>query len=263
MSFPLEQNPRITKLHTFFRKTRTADYRFPGESHDFWELVCVEEGRVGITAGEQIFELEPGQAFLHPPMQFHSIYSTGSSCPTYYIFTFAGGDIPDFEDCVCRIPDLSRVKSLYELGRKTFYVHHGWIQRLMEDAPNPLLFTKQLEFLLLQLSQKEQPRNRTQSAQNYATIMQAIHQNLHRRLTVPELAALCNMSEINLQKTFSRYAGVGVMEYFSRIKMQRAIELLRQGLSVKETALQLGYKDQNYFSTSFKRITGQSPSVYK
>ena len=67
------------------------------------------------------------------------------------------------------------------------------------------------------------------------------------------------MSNINLQKTFSKYAGVGVMEYFNRAKMQRATEVLRLGASVKEAALQVGFHDQNYFSTVFKRITGRSP----
>ena len=71
------------------------------------------------------------------------------------------------------------------------------------------------------------------------------------------------MSEINLQKTFSRYAGVGIMEYFNRIKMRKATELLVEGLSVKETALKLGFHDQNYFSTMFKRITGHTPSKIK
>ena len=75
-----------------------------------------------------------------------------------------------------------------------------------------------------------------------------------------ELAFLCNMSAINLQKIFSRYAGVGVMEYFNRVKMRKATELLEEGLSVKETALRLGFHDQNYFSTVFKRIIGVAPS---
>ena len=53
------------------------------------------------------------------------------------------------------------------------------------------------------------------------------------------------------------------MEYFNRIKMQRAAELLNEGVSVKQAALQVGFHDQNYFSTVFKRITGHTPSKYK
>jgi AraC-like DNA-binding protein len=42
----------------------------------------------------------------------------------------------------------------------------------------------------------------------------------------------------------------------------QAIHYLQQGHSVKETALILGYRDQNYFSTAFKRITGHAPSRF-
>ena len=68
------------------------------------------------------------------------------------------------------------------------------------------------------------------------------------------------MSEINLHKTFSKYAGVGIMEYFTRTKMHYATSLLEGGSTVKEVALTLGYTDQNYFSTVYKRITGHTPS---
>ena len=68
---------------------------------------------------------------------------------------------------------------------------------------------------------------------------------------------------INLQKSFSYYAGVGVMEYFNRQKMRRAAELMAEGYSVREAALAVGFSDQNYFSTVFKRITGHSPSAVK
>ena len=103
----------------------------------------------------------------------------------------------------------------------------------------------------------------SKGAENYAFILKTINSNIEKRLSVTELAVLCNMSEINLQKTFSHYAGVGIIEYFNRVKMQRATELLNEGASVKQTALQLGFYDQNYFSTVFKRITGHTPSRYK
>lgn len=100
----------------------------------------------------------------------------------------------------------------------------------------------------------------SQSAKNYSFIVKTINDNVDKRLSINELAAICNMSAVNLQKTFSKYASVGVVEYFNRIKMQKAVELLEQGMSVKQTALLLGFHDQNYFSTVFKRITGNTPS---
>ena len=77
---------------------------------------------------------------------------------------------------------------------------------------------------------------------------------------VDEIAALCSMSTPNLAKTFSRYTGMGVMSYFNSLKMSKAVELLKSGVSIKETSARLGFLNQNYFSTVFKRTMGLSPS---
>ena len=254
----ISNNPHITALYTFFRNQQTADFVFRGESHDFYELVCINEGRAGITADHRVFELEAGQAFLHPPMQFHAIYGLNEPF-TYTIITVSGTDIPKTHDRVCRPSEPAAMEHLYQLGKQRFLTAPYWIK----EATDPLPFVKELERFLLLLHPEEKRRTQSQSALNYATIIRTLQQNIRRRLTVRELAELCSMSEINLQKTFSRYAGVGIMDYFNRIKMQEAIRLLQAGLSVKETALQLGYTDQNYFSTAFKRIIGKTPTHYK
>ncbi len=261
--FDVKSGPRITGLFTLFRQQCRPDFVFKGESHDFWELVCVIEGRVRVAADEQVFELEAGQAILHPPMQFHSIASADNTSPVYIICSFNGENIPTITDRVCHIPDLSAVKAMYELGRRSysFYadIHIG---NYANDTTEPLQFVRHLEMLLLSLADQPSKTQQamSQSARNYSRIVTALGEQVPRRLTVAEMAKCCQMSEINLQKTFSRYAGVGVMEYYTRLCIRHAASLLRQGFSVKETAAQLGYTDQNYFSTVFKRVTGHTPS---
>ena len=51
-----------------------------------------------------------------------------------------------------------------------------------------------------------------------------------------------------------------MMKYYESIKMKRARELLDKGYMVKEVAFELGYGDQNYFSTAYKRFFGAPPS---
>ena len=106
-------------------------------------------------------------------------------------------------------------------------------------------------------------RQQSQGAENYSAIIKTLNEHISDRLNVCEIARLCNMSEIGLQKTFSKFAGMGVMEYFNRLKCNRAQVLLKEGLTVKETALSLGFCDQNYFSTVFKRIMGKPPKEAK
>ena len=254
----IENNPKITALHTAFRRNCSPTYKFHGESHDFYELVCVIDGSVSITADFNIFELKKGQAILHPPMQFHNVYNVHSNGSIIIVFTFSGDNIPDLENRICIIEDLSRVKSLLELTDK-HYIKDGIKVDGIKDSGH-FRFIKEFELFLLSLTESNDSAKLTQGAKNYALIVKAINDHLSDRLTVTSLSKICSMSEVNLQKTFSKYAGVGVMEYYKRAQIDRACELLKKGKNVKETALELGYTDQNYFSTVFKRITGRSPS---
>ena len=70
------------------------------------------------------------------------------------------------------------------------------------------------------------------------------------------------MSPASMKKTFSKYAGIGIMTYFTQMKIRRAMELLKEGYGINETAEVLGFCDRNYFSTVFKRTTGESPANY-
>ena len=55
---------------------------------------------------------------------------------------------------------------------------------------------------------------------------------------------------------------MGIHKYLLKLKTAAAIQLLQQGCSVNEVSRQLGFANQNYFSTVFKRETGLPPSRY-
>ncbi len=260
-----EKMPRITALHTFFCTTFTPDYRFRGEVHDFYELVCVLDGEVAITADDRVYTLARGQAILHPPMQFHNIGSHGDSSPTVLVVSFSGEDIPAIGDRVCRIHDLTRVRELVELGNRALtFDKKIWVSGAAGDGVRHLRAVKELELLLLRLADhtRELQGLHSRRAAHYSAIIRAMEDNLDRRLSVGQLAAICHLSKISLQKIMAQYAGVGVMEYYTRLRMEHAARLLEQGAAVKEAAAAVGYTEQGYFSTVFKRVTGRTPSAY-
>ncbi len=262
----IKGNPHITKVYTTYSWVFGPDYRFKGESHDFWELVCVTDGSISVAADNEIFELTAGQAILHNPMQFHNITVTGNRPTSVSVFTFSGENIPNIQNHVCEIPDISEIKALHELAFKNYNIKSGLvIKDIKTDGSDYLVYIKRLELLLIDLASHlvKGQANVSQRAKNYLFIVNTMAEHIGERLSVSDLAALCNMSVINLQKSFSYYAGVGVMEYFNRQKMRRAAELLRSGASVREAAAEVGFLDQNYFSTVFKRVTGRSPKSFK
>lgn len=258
---------KITALHTAFEEKFHSSYYFNGEYHNFWEMVIVLEGKLGVTAGSDIFQLKKGQAVIHEPMEFHRLWSEGDSQPKIIVFSFSALNMPEYFSKVFEIADtnipimiLSSIKSAFET--KDYNVTG------IKDTSNIdyQLSLKRLElFILDRIPHKTRKGGNleSQTAKNYTAIVNILEDNMDKRLSVSDIAELSKMSQINLKKTFSRYSGMGVMEYFNQLKINAAIPMLKNGLSVQETALSLGFLNQNYFSTVFKRITGKSPSHYR
>ena len=47
--------------------TDLSGYSTVGETHDFWEIVIVLDGEIGVTAGSKVINLKSGEAILHEP----------------------------------------------------------------------------------------------------------------------------------------------------------------------------------------------------
>ena len=67
-----------------------------------------------------------------------------------------------------------------------------------------------------------------------------------------------------LSNLFSRTSGQSIEQYFIRLKIEKAKELLvYKQLSLSEIAFQLGYSSVSHLSNQFKKITGLTASHFK
>ncbi len=258
---------RIKSLHTAFEEQFESNYDFPGERHDFWEIVIVLEGEIGIVAESEVYILKKGQAVIHEPMEFHRLWSEGNSRPRIIIFSFGADGMPKFSAKVFEILDLKSPMKILEQIKNAYETSKMNVEKVKEsDGVAYQLALKKLELFILNTISQKIRKNSTEkpkTAKNYATIVNVMENNIENNLSVAQIARLCNMSEISLKKTFSKYSGMGVMAYFNNMKITAAIDMIKNGMTVQETANKLGFSNQNYFSTVFKRITGMPPSAYK
>jgi transcriptional regulator GlxA family with amidase domain len=89
-------------------------------------------------------------------------------------------------------------------------------------------------------------------------------EHLDKPLQVATLAARANVSASHFFVLFKRRTGCPPIDYFTRLRMQRACELLEEdSLHVKEVAAALGYDDPFYFSRVFKSVNRIAPSEYR
>lgn len=83
-------------------------------------------------------------------------------------------------------------------------------------------------------------------------------------ITVGEIAQHLGLSEGHLSHTFKKETDYTLLNYLTRYRIHKAMELLRDcRLKVYEVAERVGYKDITYFSATFKKLVGMSPSEYQ
>ena len=83
-------------------------------------------------------------------------------------------------------------------------------------------------------------------------------------LSLNVVAAQANLSASHFSVVFSQEAGQNFKEYLTEIRINKAKELLRMtALRSADIAYQVGYNDPHYFSSVFKKHTGQSPIEFR
>lgn len=79
--------------------------------------------------------------------------------------------------------------------------------------------------------------------------------------SVSALAKLCGVYGETLRQYFLKHMGGSPGAWLAEQRQHYALELLRGGSSIKETAACLGYKQQTNFTRRFKEHWGACPSL--
>ena len=91
-----------------------------------------------------------------------------------------------------------------------------------------------------------------------------IRENYAGDIGLADTAAVCGISQEHLSKLFYREMGINFSHFLQNFRISAAKRLLDTGnYKVYEVAEMVGFHDQKYFVTVFKKICGVTPSVYR
>lgn len=150
--------------------------------------------------------------------------------------------------------ELERLKSLWEATPEITEEKYRSVVVLLEA------FGRQLGELANRLIIESRP-------QEPAAVTKArryIRDNLSERLTLEDVARHAGLSPHHFCKVFRRAAGVNLIDYINRSRIESARQLLlRDDARVSEIAFEVGYQSLSQFNRTFRSVTGESPSDYR
>lgn len=279
----LENLINVSKIVTIHYFEFDKNFKSHGESHDFWEIVYAEKNNVVCTANDQTILLSQGEILFHKPCEFHTLSSNGKNAPNVLILSFVcKSEAMRFFENKKLLLDNSLARLMYfilEEGKKTFDIRYSNPDlKKMALLSNPTLGGEQLiknylEILLINLlrSQTEtESGNRIflpgkeLSAKPVKEVISLLENNACSSLSVEDICNQTSYGRAYLFRSFKSSTGKSIMQYYMEIKIEKAKQLLRENeLTIKEIAETLCFNEPNYFTKTFKKITGLTPTAYK
>lgn len=232
-------------------------------------LIFFTEGKGNILIDNKKYLLKAGMLFYIGPGVLHSI-DLDTKEPISFLSVHFSYACVSFNDNKWAVSDAVKTLSLHTVQELKDYYHiedifkklvTGWEAKL----PGYEFITKTfLQQLLIAIYQSLRKQNQNYSISlKIEKVIQYMQQNVNNKVTLYELSALVHVSSFYLSRAFKEITGYAVIEYFNKLKMDKAKELLIEGdKKVKEVARELGFTDEFYFSRVFKKTEGVSPSEF-
>lgn len=249
--------------------------------HEEAEIFFVTEGALELVVdGISIFA-ETNTVVLIPPNLLHGAYQYQNQKCSFTSIVFHADFIAS------KNPDIIQTQQLDPFFDNTFissYVlshterKNEIVQQLLADLTHnyfslepyrELIIKGCLYQILYHLLQKEQKHN-LKSVSDYVNedrkkkILSFMEENYQNPLDLQELAAAISLSKEQFCRFFKHSFRSTPIQYLNRYRINRSMDLLREtSMSIIDIAIEVGFDSSNYFSISFKKATGMTPSQFR
>jgi len=250
--------------HIGYFPNASYHYRERRKGSDDYILLYSLGGKGYIENSKCKMELSPNQFIIIPPQLFHRYQADLEHPWTLYWVHFSSNKLKEFND---------------DFKSDRFYqptsIHYNqliidvWGQMFasLADGYNTstiayanLCLYRFLSFFLF-------PDKKYSLEEQNDPLDQSIifmRKNIEKRLTTEDIAQRFQYSSSHYTAIFKKKTGMSPIDYFIRLKIHFACQLLTQtDLKIKQIADRIGYDDPYYFSRLFKQVMGQSPKEYK
>jgi len=174
-----------------------------------------------------------------------------------------------------RKSELHTIRNILQLNKPVIRTKPGEGNRIFTTVQNEL-FNNEIGYLtrvnqlldellvFLTRSLTKQNNSGRDFPKIFLQLEQKLRDNLDNQWSVEEMAATVGMGTTLFNQQVKTYTGFTPINYLINLRIAEAIKLLRKTtLKLTDIALETGFYSSQHFSTTFKKLTGYTPSEFR
>ncbi len=274
----------FSQIHTIESKTIINHLQPTMCRLDHWEFIFLESGNLCIINDDNEIQLNENEIYFFSPTKRHGYYCPNGSTPSTIItcrFFFHGNEIGKFHEyhteltsiekkflnkmCantnkpISKLITVNNNSETYDFSNNKQSIHSNFslllaslLERMPSHSKSPM---PDMTFTI----EKKEESNKTLTDQ----IISYLKNNIYHHISLENISNELNYSVSWIKTNFKSEVGISIIEYFNKIKIDKAKELLKMDIKIGKVADILNFCDHAYFNRLFKKHTGLTPSEYR
>ncbi|WP_455620242.1 AraC family transcriptional regulator [Eisenbergiella sp.] len=278
-TFDEYESPPYIEQSTLRFWYNNQDANFTTHWHNAVELIVPLEEGYSVTVKSETYHLEPGDIFLIPPGELHSLAAPPSGARFIFLFEL---------NFIGQLDDFSLTRSFFTKPLHITYISHASIYEkeislIMETAAyywgnssvkklhiySCLMefFANYTDFCCKNVPIQSQNIGGSipkQTSQKLNTILKYIEQHYSDKITLESAADMVNLSKFYFTRIFKQYTGKTFYDYLNILRIHASEELLMDNSnSISYISKLCGYTSVSSFNRSFRKIKECTPTEFR
>ena len=261
----------------FWYNTQCAD--FSTHWHNAQEIIVPLEEGYEVTVRGTSYQLEPGDIFLIPSGELHSLKAPPTGARFIFLFEL---------DLLCRLGDFSHIRSFLT---KPVHITADFCPSIYEKAISLIMqsagyywgsstvkqlhiFSCLMEFYACYTDFCTKKDSFTlpstvvsmqkDTLQRLNAVLKYMEQHYSEKITLEDAAHMVHLSKFYFTRVFKQYTGQTFYDYLNIIRIQAAVQLLKDtDTPMSRISTACGYASVSSFNRSFRKIKSCTPSEFR
>lgn len=241
-----------------------SNEHFKKHIHSTFSLGVNERGTSVYTNKNKKFTLEKNRLAIINPYETHSCNSSSEILNKYYMMyldtswclkiqQIINKDIKDFVPVSIELLRNKEFYDKYVILCKTVFEENSIKEK--ENALREFF----LEFFALYINEEKS----VLKDEIFEKIKNFIDENYKENISLEDLAKKFDLNQYYIIRLFKKHLNLTPRAYLINIKIDKAKNLLKEGISIVDTALECGFYDQSHFHRNFLNFVATTPKQYQ